>query len=766
MVALDGFLLTRQWRDTPQGIELVFWAATEHGPLRLQLSGQEAVCFIDRQRSSARGAGIRRQAVNLKQFSGQPVDALYFRQQKALTKLNRDTHWHQNLLESDVKPTDRFLMERFVRASFTAAGEVVEDVGYLSMQQPRIKPADVIPTLTVASIDIETQGLTGALYSIAAICGQQAQVFMVGDAAKRQMDHYTLSFFPDEARLLQAFFTWLQDRDPDVLIGWNVIDFDLDYLARTCRRLQIPLALGRGSEPATVLEAASFYQPAVARLPGRAVLDGIALLKAGFWSFERFTLEHVARELLGKGKLIGDQPDKTDTIDQLFLHDKPTLAEYNWLDCQRVVEIFAQANLLDFAVQRATMTGLAIDRLGGAVAAFDNLYLPRLHRRGYVAPNVAADSNYGLSSPGGYVMDSQPGLYDNVLVLDFKSLYPSIIRTFLIDPLGLALADDDPVPGFQGGEFSRQQPILPDLITELWAHRDVAKAQQNAPLSQAIKIIMNSFYGVLGTSRCRFHDHRLASSITERGHQIITESRDWIETQGYQVIYGDTDSVFVLIGPDHSEADVQTIGAKLANGLNAWWSERLRKEYRLSSTLEVEFETHFLRFLMPTIRGTDAGSKKRYAGIVRSKDQIDVVFKGLEAVRTDWTPLAREFQRELYRRIFFNEPYQDFIRNTAQSLQAGECDSLLVYRKTLRRPLADYQRNVPPHVQAARKQSNPGKIIEYMITRNGPEPIDNTQSPLDYQHYLERQLAPAADGILYFLETSFAELTDAQLSLL
>ena len=90
-----------------------------------------------------------------------------------------------------------------------------------------------------------------------------------------------------------------------------------------------------------------------------------------------------------------------ETIDQLFLHDKRTLAEYNWLDCQRVVEIFAEANLLDFAVQRATMTGLAIDRLGGAVAAFDNLYLPRLHRRGYVAPNVDANPRYGLSSPGG-----------------------------------------------------------------------------------------------------------------------------------------------------------------------------------------------------------------------------------------------------------------------------------------------------------------------------------------------------------------------------
>jgi DNA polymerase-2 len=259
----------------------------------------------------------------------------------------------------------------------------------------------------------------------------------------------------------------------------------------------------------------------------------------------------VAERLLGRRKLIEEPAGKIEEIRRLFREDRPALAAYNLEDCRLVEAIFEKANLIDFAVQRAVMTRLPLGRQGGSVAAFDNLYLPRLHRAGTVAPDLGT-SQATESSPGGYVMDSQPGLYDNVLVLDFKSLYPSIIRTFRIDPLGLARPGEDPVPGFLGAGFSRDGSILPAIITELWGKRDAAKREANRALTRAIKIIMNSFYGVLDSGGCRFFDPRLASSITRRGHEIIQRSRDHIEAQGYRVIYGDTDSVFVLLGPDYT----------------------------------------------------------------------------------------------------------------------------------------------------------------------------------------------------------------------
>jgi DNA polymerase-2 len=267
---------------------------------------------------------------------------------------------------------------------------------------------------------------------------------------------------------------------------------------------------------------------------------------------------------------------------------------------------------------------------------------------------------------------------------------------------GLAQPDDQhSIEGFLGARFSRDKHCLPGIVSQIWHGRDEAKRQHNKPLSQALKIIMNAFYGVLGTSACRFFDPRLASSITMRGHAIMRQTKALIEAKGYDVIYGDTDSTFVWLKRPHSEAQAAEIGRELVSDVNAWWAQELGKS-QLTSALELEYETHFCRFLMPTIRGADTGSKKRYAGMIQEGDAQRMVFQGLETVRTDWTPLAQQFQQELYLRIFRNQPYQDYVRETIARLMNGELDEQLVYRKRLRRPLAEYQRNVPPHVRAAR----------------------------------------------------------------
>jgi DNA polymerase-2 len=213
-------------------------------------------------------------------------------------------------------------------------------------------------------------------------------------------------------------------------------------------------------------------------------------------------------------------------------------------------------------------------------------------------------------------------------------------------------------------------------------------------------------------------------------------------------------------------------GRWLQAHLNGWWVSRLAAQYGIDSVLELEFETHFKRFLMPTVRGSEKGSKKRYAGVVERNGEPTLVFKGLENVRTDWTPLARKFQKELYSRVFAGEAFEDYVRELVEAVEAGQRDDELIYRKRLRRRLDEYQRNIPPHVQAARLQAardHPaparGDWVEYVITMQGPEPAIDHRAPLDYAHYIERQLAPVADGILHFLSTSFADVSGRQGSL-
>jgi DNA polymerase-2 len=777
----EGFLLTRHWRDTGDGVELEFWFSTDCGPLHARIRGERSVFFLPAsevdaaERVLAGEVGVEFRPVALRDFSMQPVAAVYFPgYRQARRCADRLQEAGLEPLEADINPADRFLMERFVTGGAELRGEPRRAARHIQLDDPAIKAGEYRPRLRVLSFDIETamQGLQ--LYSIGAHGvdpgGESRRVFMLGEGACQ--DHVTSA--ASQAEVLWAFLDWVAEYDPDVLIGWNVINFDTWFLQRLARQLGTRLALGRGGASAHWRELDDDGERRAVQLPGRVVLDGIELLRAAFYRFESFSLENVSRELLGEGKLLHGS-DRGDEITRLFQEDKTRLADYNLKDCELVSEIFAATSLTDFAVARTAMTGLNIDRMGGSVASFDNLYLPRLHRQGYVAPNASRDRT---ASPGGFVLDSMPGIYDHVLVLDFKSLYPSIIRTFCIDPLGLArglsgeLGDAATVPGFLEARFARQGHVLPDLIRQLWCQRDDAKRSADEPLSQAIKIIMNSFYGVLGSAGCRFFDARLATSITRRGHEILRRTQDRIEEAGHRVIYGDTDSVFVWIHEARSDAEAMQAGKTLERDLNSWWEQILHEEYDLESVLELEFETHYKRFLMPTVRGSDKGSKKRYAGVVAGREGDRLVFKGLENVRTDWTRLAREFQEELYRRVFMHEPFEDYLRELVSEVLSGQRDGDLVYRKRLRRRLDDYERNVPPHVQAARLYESRGLVppgrgrwVEYVITTAGAEPAAAALAPLDYQHYVDRQLQPVADGILGFLETSFRALVDKQIDL-
>ncbi|MBT0726157.1 DNA polymerase II [Rosenbergiella australiborealis] len=774
-----GFILTRHWRDTPQGIEVSFWLATDNGPLAITVPLQRATAFFpsiyrpDVERLLADFQGATLQNSSLKDFSGRSQTILYLPQQNLLKTVSKQLSLNNiPFYEADIRPADRYMMERFITAPVWVSRPVPRT-------PTRLKPhPDYRPKLNWVSLDIETNE-HGELYCMGLHgCGQR-QVFMLGPATPNsEAPDFQLTYFSHPRELIQALNRWMAHHDPDVIIGWNVIQFDLRILHREAERFGQPLLLGRGNSRLIWHEQG--FKPGVfsAQAAGRWIVDGIEALKSAFWDFPSFSLENVSQTLLGEGKDSATPHDRMAEINQRFQNDKVALARYNLKDCELVTRIFQKTELMAFLLERASTNGLQADRHGGSVAAFTHLYLPRMHRIGYVAPNLGDIPPQ--HSPGGFVMDSHPGLYRSVIVLDYKSLYPSIIRTFLIDPVGLVagLANpDNAVEGFLGAKFSRTEHCLPAIVEQIWQGREKAKREKNAPLSQALKIIMNAFYGVLGTPSCRFFDPRLASSITLRGHEIMQQTRQLIEKQGYSVIYGDTDSTFISLGKQCDQQHADIIGHQLVTMINQWWQEKLQQEFGLTSALEIEYERHFSRFLMPTIRGAEQGSKKRYAGLVVEHGEEKLVFKGLETVRTDWTPLAQQFQQTLYGLIFRDQPWEAYVQRTVQQLLAGQLDDQLVYKKRLRRPLADYEKNIPPHVRAARlaekaaiargqgKTYRRGSAIRYVITLAGPEPISAITAPLDYTHYLTKQLQPIAEAILGFVGGNFENVMTGQMGL-
>ena len=778
----QGFIIDRYSRDDHGQTEITCWVATDDGPVRLLVQQERCVFFVETGQQEAAAKHLNAVAIAHEQkplalttFQHQSVTAFYFYTQDAFYRA-QDIFRHHGITvyEGDIRLHERFLMERFARGGIAFIGDAVPKQGFTEYHNVRLKPCDYLPAFKVVSLDIECSA-KGELYSIGLSGMSLDVVLMIGEHQPDSPDW--IQWVEDEQSLLVAFEQALAQRDPDIIIGWNVVNFDCRLLLQRAEKYGIYLKIGRDRQPALWRERANTQQGFIS-VPGRVVIDGIDALKTATYQFDSFSLENVARQLLGKGKKTEDVDNRMAAITHDFIYNKAKLAEYNLEDCRLVEEIFEHTRLLEFLRLRSQLTGLELDRIGGSVTAFTNLYLPKLHRAGYIAPNLPEDG--GLASPGGYVMDSKPGLYRNVLVLDFKSLYPSIIRSFKIDPMGLIEGlkhPEESIPGFRGASFARDQHFLPDIITSLWQQRDEAKKEKDAARSQAIKILMNSFYGVLGSGGCRFYDTRLASSITMRGHVIMQETARWIEAEGHQVIYGDTDSTFVWVDESLSPQDANAIGRSLACIINQRWQQRLQDEYQLDCYLEIEFETLYRRFLMPTIRGAETGSKKRYAGMKYTPEGEKLVFKGLETVRSDWTPLSKTFQTELFRHVFSDRSPEQLVKDYVRQTLNGERDGQLVYRKRLRRKLDQYVKNIPPQVRAARqadeKNKKLGKTLKYQncgwvsyrMTINGPEAVEYQHSLIDYQHYIQKQLKPVADGILPFIGLDFTTLVDDQMGL-
>ena len=373
-----------------------------------------------------------------------------------------------------------------------------------------------------------------------------------------------------------------------------------------------------------------------------------------------------------------------------------------------------------------------------------------------------------MAQGGGAVFEPVVGLHQNVWVCDFKSLYPSIIRTFNIDPLGYIAAQQEGaqvVRTYDDTAFARDAGILPAMLDELFPRRAAAKAEGDDIASQAIKILMNSFYGVLGTPACRFYNPHIANAITSQGRHLLSWSKAWFEAKGYDVLYGDTDSVFVASGIAEPEAAAAQAKVEVA-AFNASLTAYLQQTSGVESRLELEFEKLYTQLFLAATRGGGQGARKRYAG--KRLGEQEVEFVGLEVVRRDWTELAKTVQRNLISRLFAGEEVAMYLQGVVAALRAGELDHALVYRRGLRKKVSAYTTNIPPHVQAVKKSKKPPpRVVRYVVTTAGPELADEMSGSPDREHYLERQVRPVAEPVLAALGLNFEQVIgdDRQISL-
>jgi DNA polymerase II len=718
----------------------------------------------DTQRARGLGAPEPR-AVEKRTFDGAPV-ALVVTETPGDVPAVRDRLHAAGVdtFEADVRFAVRYLIERGIKGGCEIEGEAVAGEHLTQVfDNPVIRPAHVEVEPRILSFDIETDPKGERLLAISMYAPDIDEVLIV-DGSLRDMPEKAVRC-ANEREALHAFCDRVLALDPDVLTGWNTIDFDFAVLERVAARTRHPLNLGRDAGAIRLRKPEGYFGSGQATIPGRVVLDGIDLLRGAFVRMEDYSLDAVARSVLGEGKAVkGDARDRLQEIQDNYRHDLPAFALYARTDARLAYDIVKKLDLVRLAFARSQLAGMTPDRVAASIASFDFVYLSELEKRGIVAPTVrSSDSSVHAAQQGGHVLESASGLHRNVWVFDFKSLYPSLIRTFNIDPLSYvpepAAAED--LIRTPGGSFRRAPAILPGLLDELFPRREAAQKAGDRVASNAIKILMNSFYGVLGTPACRFYNPALANSITGMGKEILLWAKQWFEDRGFRVLYGDTDSLFVASGAADAGA-AREQGAELAATLNSNLSQYIQERWRVTSRLSLKFEKLYLRLLLPRARNSERGASKRYAGLRqgndngRAGDNSSVEFVGMEAVRSDWTALAKRVQRELYQRLFTDQPVDAYLVDVVQRLRSGELDDTLVYRKNLRKRAQEYTATTPPHVAAARKSTQPaGRSISYVMTTAGPEPTDSIQHPLDREHYVAKQVKPVAEPVLATLGLDF-----------
>ncbi len=419
--------------------------------------------------------------------------------------------------EADVKASTQLLVDAGIHAAIRLdgpwrPGRRVRRV----YENPAIGPAGAgfAPRLSVLSLDIETDRTGRAVWAVGlAFTGhdgtESAEVLLNGGGAA------SARCFPSEKDLLLELRRRILELDPDILTGWNIVDFDFRVLHRRFGDLGVPFDIGRSDSPATFLDREGAdggvrWRRSRAIADGRQVMDALWLVRLSGMGLEDYRLETVARALLGRGKLLDRKPGESNVaaIERLYRSDPEALCSYCLGDARLVLDILSSEGFLDTALRKSLLIGTMLDQTWVSVASFEYLYLEHLHRRGMVAPTLGVDQDPMERSPGGGIISPRAGLCDNVLAFDFRSLYPSLIRTFNIDPLtrvvdpGAAVGDVIEAPN--GARFRRDAGILPDILERFFEERAEAKRRGDERSSYAYKIVMNSFYGVLGTEGCRF----------------------------------------------------------------------------------------------------------------------------------------------------------------------------------------------------------------------------------------------------------------------
>lgn len=553
----------------------------------------------------------------------------------------------------------------------------------------------------------------------------------------------------DEREMLERFFEAIYEFD--ILVSYNGDNFDLPYLKSRCEELKIkpPILLSKNRANFRNCLHIDLYKIISKHLSSEV-------------KTRTLRLDEVARFFLGEGKTDVEITGSKAIWDSGNVAETDKLLEYNLQDCK--ITFLIGEKILPLEYKFSNLIGL--DLLSCSRSGFSQLvenYLMReMVKKGILIPNNPSDKEIikrkSETYIGAYVHKPIPGIHEDIHVLDFKSLYPSILVSHNISPDTLEKDGELEIKiNNTTHRFTKKRKgFLVDVVEDLINRRaKIKKISGKGVEEKALKTLANATYGYLGFFAARGYSKECAESITALGRKYITDTINTAQEDGFKVIYGDTDSLMV-------SGNKKKIKIFL---------EKINKT--LPSIMELEYEGEYKRGLFAdSITG---GAKKRYA-LITEKGDLEI--KGFEFVRGDWSKIAKETQEKVLEFVLNcqEEKAVEFVKKTIKEIKKGKIkkDKLIINRRLTKSP--DSYERIDPHIKVARDlemrgiKVNRGSVIQYIITKNGKTISEKARwyeetETYDPDYYINNQVVPSAIRILSVLGYSKDDLIGEQKNL-
>ena len=654
------------------------------------------------------------------------------------------------VLSADIAFHHRFFYDKDMGSCIRVRGEPTEGTYRtdLIVEMGSFENIDSFdPGLRILSFDIENSVLHDYIYTICAVVGEDGRITACEPITGTEKD------------IIAGFSELIRKLDPDVITGYNIDNYDIRKIEERAKvnKMQDALPWGRdGGQPKLISER--FW-----RVKGRLICDAWWAAKKEIRPKQE-TLNAVALELLGEQKLDVDPRH----MDEEWAKNREKVLEYCVRDAELALRILLEVGTLRKGMDLAAVSKLTVEDVltSGSSQLADSLLIRAADRQKVAVPMMGARIAGAEQIEGGYVHNMTPGLYHWVCVLDFKSMYPSLIIAKNI--CFTTLSDDGEIRAPSGARFmskDRREGLLPRILEDLMAERDSIKRRMKSAgdeheyhyldgLQAAVKVLMNTFYGVFASTFYRFTDKSIGAAITSFARANVKGIIEEVESEGIPVIYSDTDSVFMQ-SPEPSVEGSVSFGEKMASRYS-----------RDGGTLEFE------KLLEPMFTH---GMKKRYVGrIVWPEVQDELLIRGYEVRRSDSFDLQSDMLTRLFELILDDRMDEalSFVKQTIQDVKSGNVTpERLVISKTCKGLDAYANPDSMANVQAAKKLMErgyefiPGMKVSWIVTdsASSPQQVEPYVSgvPLearpDYKYYVKR-LAETASRITEVLGWSEKDL--------